>query len=127
MTYICTFESAIDHMQPQQQDLLQVNDLHGMLHIRDSLGAESGFLQLTFIKQALQLHHKVSFCARAGAGPNCWSSCGLWMQVILLLVQETLPHYHQAIRKLVSNLNCTLVSCSSALGSGLISQFSCRT
>eukprot|EP00891_Asterochloris_glomerata_P005005 jgi/Astpho2/5005/Aster-x1270 len=69
-------------MQPQQQDLLQADDLHGMLHVRDSLGAESGFLQLTLIKQALQLHHRV----------------------ILLLVQETLPHYHQAIRKLGVNL-----------------------
>ena len=59
-------------MQPQQQDLLQADDLHGMLHIRDSLGAESGFLQLTLIKQALQLHHKVSSCACAGAGQSCW-------------------------------------------------------
>ena len=112
-------------MQPQQQDLLQADDLHGMLHIRDSLGAESGFLQLTLIKQALQLHHKVSSCACAGAGQSCWLSPGQWMQVILLLVQETLPHYHQAIRKLVGH--CAVGCCSSALGGSLISQTNCWT
>ena len=102
-------------MQLQRQDLLQVDDLHGMLHIRDSLGAESGFLQLTLIKQALQLHHKVSFSARAGAGYNCWLRSGLWMQVILLLVQETLPHYHQAIRKLVGRFLCSALGYAAAL------------
>ena len=51
------------------------------------------------------------------------------MQVILLLVQETLPHYHQAIRKLVGrfDVNWTWVCCRSALGSTLILQSSCWT
>ena len=86
-------------MQLVQDDLLELGDLHGMLHIRDSLGAEAGFLQLAFIKQALQLQHQVlSITDRRVLMDAEWPQM---LQVVLILVQESLSHYHMAMRKLV--------------------------
>ena len=83
-------------------ELLESQDLNGVLLIRDKLDLSGAFLIPHLVQLALSADLRVAFEVVLCLDHLQTTAQPLWMQVVLLLVQESLAHYQQALRKLVS-------------------------